>query len=86
MVSHCDMPPRSFWGLTPRESIEMECARRGTAEVLTGCVELLGRQGADEAPGPAGRRARDGDPNRSRSLTEHVHDASSVRHDRTFDP
>jgi hypothetical protein len=59
------MPPRSFWGLTPRESIEMECTRRGTAEVLAGCVELLGRRGADEAlvlaiGGPGARSVLDG--------------------------
>jgi hypothetical protein len=59
------MPPRSFWGLTPRESIEMECAHRGTAEVLAGCVELLGRRGADEAlvfaiGGPGARSVLDG--------------------------
>ena len=32
----------SFWGKTPRESVEQECARRGKAEVVAGCVELLG--------------------------------------------
>ena len=33
---------KSFWGKTPRESVEQECARRGKAEVVAGCVELLG--------------------------------------------
>ena len=32
----------SLWGKTPRESVEQECARRGKAEVVGGCVELLG--------------------------------------------
>ena len=31
----------SSWGKTPRESVEQECARRGKAEVVAGCVELL---------------------------------------------
>ncbi|MDQ6933863.1 MAG: HEAT repeat domain-containing protein [Actinomycetota bacterium] len=33
---------RSSWGITPRESVEQECARRGKDEVVAGCVELLG--------------------------------------------
>lgn len=33
--------------MTPRESIEQECARRGRAQVLAGCVELLGGGDAD---------------------------------------
>lgn len=59
------MPSRSFWGLAPRESIEMECARRGTAEVVAGCVGLLRRRGADDAlvfaiGGPGARWVLDG--------------------------
>jgi HEAT repeat protein len=51
---------RSLWGLTPRESIELECQRRGTAEVVAGCLELLGGGAADEPlvfaiGGPAAR-------------------------------
>lgn len=49
LVSHWGMASRSLWGLTPRQSIEMECARRGTAGVVAGCVELLGRRDADDA-------------------------------------
>jgi HEAT repeat protein len=54
------MPSRSVWGLTPRQSIERECARRGTIAVVAGCVELLGRRDADDAlifaiGGPAAR-------------------------------
>ncbi|MFL6288171.1 MAG: HEAT repeat domain-containing protein [Actinomycetes bacterium] len=31
----------SSWGKTPRESIEQECARRGSDAVAVGCIELL---------------------------------------------
>lgn len=31
----------SYWGMTPRQSIEAECARRGRAELLAGCLDLL---------------------------------------------
>lgn len=51
----------SRWGLTPRQSIELECARRGRAEVIAGCVRLV--HGEDPDPGlvialagPAARR------------------------------
>jgi hypothetical protein len=54
------MPSRSLWGLSPRESIELECARRGTSEVVAGCIGLLARQAADNGlvfaiGGPAAR-------------------------------
>ena len=32
---------RSYWGMTPRESVEQECVRRGKRDVVAGCVELL---------------------------------------------
>ncbi len=35
--------------MTPKQSIEMECARRGMAEVVAGCVALLGRRDADDS-------------------------------------
>jgi hypothetical protein len=35
--------------MTPRQSIEMECHRRGTAAVVAGCVALLGGGAADDA-------------------------------------
>jgi hypothetical protein len=59
------MPSRSLWGLTPRESIELECARRGTASVVTCCVRLLERRDVDEAlifalGGPAAQSVLDG--------------------------
>ncbi len=37
----------SIWGVTPRESIEAECARRGRAAVVADCVALL-RDGAGD--------------------------------------
>jgi hypothetical protein len=59
------MPSRSTWGLTPKQSIEFECARRGEADVVAGCVELLvGRDVDDELVfalgGPAARSVLDG--------------------------
>src|SRR5579859_1172 len=59
------MPSRSVWGLTPRESIEFACARRGEADVVARCVDLLaGREADDELVfaigGPAARSILDG--------------------------
>jgi hypothetical protein len=42
------MPSRSNWGLTPGQSIALECARRGEAAVVAGCVALLQGQDADD--------------------------------------
>lgn len=36
------MDVASSWGMTPRESIEQECARRGKDAVVAGCIELIG--------------------------------------------
>jgi hypothetical protein len=38
----------SSWGKTPRQSIEEECARRGTAELVAGCMDLLAGRDADD--------------------------------------
>jgi hypothetical protein len=51
---------RSYWGLTPRESIEAECARRGRQAVVDGCARLVTSGEADAAlivalGGPAAR-------------------------------
>ncbi len=35
------MPRKAFWELTPKQSIELECARRGRAQVVAGCARLL---------------------------------------------
>jgi hypothetical protein len=41
------MNGRSQWGLTPRQSIEAECARRGKGAVVAGCIDLLAGRDAD---------------------------------------
>lgn len=38
----------SYWGITPRQSIEAECRRRGRTEVLAGCVDLLAGRDVDD--------------------------------------
>ncbi len=35
------MPQNNYWALTPKQSIEAECARNGTASVVDGCIALL---------------------------------------------
>lgn len=45
------MPAGPHWELTPRESIEAECARRGRDAVVAGCVALVGGAAADADPG-----------------------------------
>jgi hypothetical protein len=43
------VPATAGWALTPRQSIEIECARRGRDEVIDGCVALLrGREVDDD--------------------------------------
>jgi hypothetical protein len=39
----------SEWGLTPRQSIEFECQRRGEKNVAGECVAILSGRGIDEA-------------------------------------
>src|SRR5215510_11288371 len=61
------MPARSGWELTPRQSLEIECARRGTVQVVAGCVALLQRQDVDDdfllaLSGPAGYVGLDDGP------------------------
>jgi len=57
----------SAWGKTPRESIELECARRGKNAVVAGCIELLGGGEVDgelilALGGPPARWAITGEP------------------------
>lgn len=40
------MSPGSIWELTPRQSIELESARRGRDAVIAGCIAVL--QGKDD--------------------------------------
>ena len=42
------MPARSGWELTPRQSVELECARRGHQQVVDGCVKLLRGRDVDD--------------------------------------
>jgi HEAT repeat protein len=58
---------RSRWELTPRQSIERECARRGQAQLVRGCVALLRGQDVDDdlvvaLGGPAARGVLDSGP------------------------
>lgn len=57
----------SSWGMTPRESVEQECARRGRGEVVAGCVALLGGGDVDAelilaVGGPPARWVVTGEP------------------------
>jgi HEAT repeat protein len=61
------MARASHWGQTPRDSIERECRRRGTAQVVADCVDLLGHGEADDdliiaLGGPAARSVLDTGP------------------------
>jgi len=61
------VPRRSGWQLTPRQSVELECARRGPAQVVAGCVALLRRQEVDDnlvlaLGGPLGQVVLDDGP------------------------
>jgi hypothetical protein len=61
------VPSRPAWELTPRQSVEIECARRGTAQVVAGCIALLSSQGVDDdfllaLSGPAGYVVLDDGP------------------------
>ncbi len=61
------MPAPPEWELTPRQSVEIECARRGTAQVVAGCIALLHGQDVDDdlilaLGGPAGHRVLDDGP------------------------
>lgn len=49
MPSRRPSPLPPSWGLKPRQSVEQECGRRGTARVVAGCVELLAGRDADVA-------------------------------------
>jgi HEAT repeats len=42
------MPASGGWALTPRQSIEIECARRGRDQVVDGCVGLLCGRDVDD--------------------------------------
>lgn len=55
----------SYWGVTPRQSIEAECTRRGKDAVVRGCIALLRGQAVDDGlvlalGGPAAQGVLDG--------------------------
>jgi len=61
------VPARPAWELTPQQSVQIECARRGTAQVVAGCVALLQGQEVDDVfllalGGPGGHRVLDDGP------------------------
>ena len=61
------MSRRSHWELTPKQSIELECARRGQPQLVSGCVALLRRQEVDDdlvvaLGGPGARTVLDSGP------------------------
>ena len=63
------MPARPGWELTPRQSVEIECVRRGTAQVVAGCVALLQGQDVEDdfilaLGGPGAHRVLDDGPER----------------------
>jgi len=63
------VPALPGWELTPRQSVEIECARRGTARVVAGCIALLQGQDVDDdfvlaLGGPGGHRVLDDGPKR----------------------
>jgi hypothetical protein len=57
----------SHWGMTPRQSVEHECERRGLPAVVRGCIDLLNGKPVDDdlilaLGGPAARWVRTGEP------------------------
>jgi hypothetical protein len=53
------------WGMTPRESVQDECQRRGEDVVVAGCVAILTGRSVDERlllvlAGPAAEQVLDG--------------------------
>jgi hypothetical protein len=61
----------SQWGMTPQQSIQRECARRGRADVVAGCRALV----RGEAVDPDLLRALGG-PGADKFLDESAHDDS----------
>ena len=60
------MASGSRWGITPQQSIERECARRGHADVVAGCRALVRGEQVDPdllmgLGGPTARKFLDGD-------------------------
>lgn len=61
------MAVRSHWGITPQQSIEAECARRGRQQVIEGCGRLIAGDYCDAGlivalGGPGAGKFLDGRP------------------------
>lgn len=39
----------SIWGVTPRQSVQAECERRGKPAVVSGCIDMLEGRDIDDA-------------------------------------
>jgi hypothetical protein len=79
------VPAQSGWELTPRQSVEIECARRGTAEVVAGCVALLQGEAVDDdfilaLGGPGGHRVLDDGPAQRNEYWRRVWGARGLLH------
>src|SRR5260370_41185502 len=79
------VPTRSGWELTPRQSIEIECARRGRDQVVASCVALLRRQEVDDnfviaLGGPMSRIVLDDGPRQVNQYWRRVWGARGLLH------
>ena len=75
----------SGWELSPRQSIEIECARRGRDQVVAGCVALLRRQEVDDnlviaLGGPASQVVLDDGPRQANQYWRRVWGARGLLH------
>jgi len=78
-------PARSGWELTPRQSVERECARRGRGHVIDGCVALLRGEDVEDSlimalGGPAGHRVLDDGPQQRNQYWRRVWGARGLLH------
>jgi HEAT repeat protein len=84
----CDrgmVPRQSHWQLTPKQSIELECARRGRGQLVSGCVALLRRQDVDDdlmiaLGGPAAQGLLDSGPRQAQLYWLRVWAARGLLH------
>ena len=79
------MPAKSGWELTPRQSIEIECARRGREHVIAGCIALLRRQEVNDdlviaLAGPASQVVFDDGPGQASQYWRRAWGARGLLH------
>jgi hypothetical protein len=79
------VPANSGWELTPRQSIEIECARRGRDQVIAGCIALLQRHEVDDdlviaLAGPASQVVFDDGPRQANQYWRRVWGARGLLH------